>query len=282
MDTYINKITKYDCFKFIPLLEDNTFDLLLTDPPYFFSGGYKGNEWDDAKWILNDTELKQIDSASNNKERDSILLTAIHRFFKNYLTIVVPKLKKGASLIIFNKLEHVEYMKEVLNKQFPTFEAHIFEWSKKNPSPSVPMFNESEYALIATDVSITITKNIAKLPMYQDSSEFFGSQVIARPPTASEETSYMPLVDPNLTKEEKEKIKHDTPKPYSLWKELIRIYSKPNDLILDTFSGSGTTALIATDLNRRFISCELNNDYYDRSVVRLEQFKSTIPKSLFI
>ena len=51
----------------------------------------------------------------------------------------------------------------------------------------------------------------------------------------------------------------------------VELYSKPGDLILDCFSGSGTTAVACSKLNRRFIAIELNPYYYEKSVERLEK-----------
>jgi len=54
---------------------------------------------------------------------------------------------------------------------------------------------------------------------------------------------------------------HPTQKPIRLMEKLIKIHSKENDLVLDPFLGSGTTAVACKMLNRRFIGCELSPDY---------------------
>lgn len=67
-----------------------------------------------------------------------------------------------------------------------------------------------------------------------------------------------------------EKI-HPTQKPIALFEAIIRDYSKENDLILDCFSGSGTTAVACHNLKRRFICIEKDYDYWKASVERLER-----------
>jgi site-specific DNA-methyltransferase (adenine-specific) len=52
---------------------------------------------------------------------------------------------------------------------------------------------------------------------------------------------------------------------------ILRDYSNENDLILDCFSGSGTTAVACHNLNRRFICIEKDYDYWKASVERLER-----------
>lgn len=66
---------------------------------------------------------------------------------------------------------------------------------------------------------------------------------------------------------------HKTQKPVELIAKQIELYSKPGDLILDCFSGSGTTAIAAHRLGRRFICVELNPYYWRKSVERLEKEK---------
>jgi site-specific DNA-methyltransferase (adenine-specific) len=69
---------------------------------------------------------------------------------------------------------------------------------------------------------------------------------------------------------------HPTQKPLKLFEMILRDYSKENDLILDCFSGSGTTAIACHNLNRRFICIEKDYDYWKASVERLENAKSQL------
>ena len=63
---------------------------------------------------------------------------------------------------------------------------------------------------------------------------------------------------------------HPTQKPLQLFKWCIGKFSKENDLILDCFSGSGTTAVACHNLKRRFICIEKDYDYWKASIERLE------------
>ncbi len=69
---------------------------------------------------------------------------------------------------------------------------------------------------------------------------------------------------------------HPTVKPVELMKYLIKLITKENQLVLDPFIGSGSTALACRWTNRRFIGFEINQEYYDIANKRL----STIPKRL--
>lgn len=69
---------------------------------------------------------------------------------------------------------------------------------------------------------------------------------------------------------------HPTQKPLKLFEMILNDFSNENDLILDCFSGSGTTAVACHNLNRRFICIEKDYDYWKASVERLENAKSQL------
>ena len=64
---------------------------------------------------------------------------------------------------------------------------------------------------------------------------------------------------------------HPTQKPVGLFEEILKDFSKENDLILDTFGGSGTTLIAAERLNRKCFMMELNEHYCDVIIERWEK-----------
>lgn len=72
---------------------------------------------------------------------------------------------------------------------------------------------------------------------------------------------------------------HTTQKPLSMFKYLIKVSSNPGDLVLDPFSGSGTTAVAAQEMGRNYICFEKDEEYFQKSVERLKQSK--LKKRLF-
>lgn len=68
-------------------------------------------------------------------------------------------------------------------------------------------------------------------------------------------------------------INHPSIKPTNLIEKMLNVHSNQSDLILDCFSGSGTTAIACSKLKRNFICIEKDPDYYEASVKRLEDFK---------
>jgi DNA modification methylase len=68
----------------------------------------------------------------------------------------------------------------------------------------------------------------------------------------------------------KERI-HPTQKPVKLMEDIIKIHTKENDLILDPFMGSGSTAIAAINTGRKYIGFELDENYYRLSCERIKK-----------
>jgi site-specific DNA-methyltransferase (adenine-specific) len=69
---------------------------------------------------------------------------------------------------------------------------------------------------------------------------------------------------------------HPTQKPIKLYEWLLMNYAKEGDKILDTHLGSGSIALACHNLGYDLTACELDKDYYDASIKRIEQHKQQI------
>jgi site-specific DNA-methyltransferase (adenine-specific) len=67
---------------------------------------------------------------------------------------------------------------------------------------------------------------------------------------------------------------HPTQKPVKLYEWLLTNYAKKGDTILDTHLGSGSSAIAAHNLGFDFVGMELDKDYYDAAVKRLNQHKA--------
>jgi site-specific DNA-methyltransferase (adenine-specific) len=71
----------------------------------------------------------------------------------------------------------------------------------------------------------------------------------------------------------KEKSFHPCPIPIKLVERIILLTTKENDLVLDPFMGSGTTAIACMNTNRRYIGFEIDKFYYDNSLERIKNHK---------
>jgi site-specific DNA-methyltransferase (adenine-specific) len=75
---------------------------------------------------------------------------------------------------------------------------------------------------------------------------------------------------------EKKHGKHPTQKPIELLKRVILSSSNKDDLILDPFNGSGTTGLVATQLGRKYIGIDMEKEYLDLSIKRMNSATSLV------
>ena len=79
-----------------------------------------------------------------------------------------------------------------------------------------------------------------------------------------------------LNNPQKEKKTHPTQKPVQLYRWLLQNYAKPNDKILDTHLGSGSSRIAADMEGYNFTGYELDKDYFDASVKRFNEYKQQI------
>lgn len=66
-----------------------------------------------------------------------------------------------------------------------------------------------------------------------------------------------------------EKTPHPTQKPEELLRKIVLASSREGDLVLDPFSGSGTTLVVAEQLKRRWLGCDLSEEYNQWAVERI-------------
>lgn len=72
-------------------------------------------------------------------------------------------------------------------------------------------------------------------------------------------------------RQESDRHLHPTQKPVDLLRYLIRTYTKEGDLVLDSCAGSGSTLVAAIMERRHYIGFELNKEYYDIAVHRIDR-----------
>ncbi len=71
-------------------------------------------------------------------------------------------------------------------------------------------------------------------------------------------------------------INHPTPKPKTFISEIIKMFSKEGNIILDPFLGSGSTAMACKQTNRNYIGIEIDENYYKLANKRLMNFKKVL------
>lgn len=254
------KIYNEDCLKILSELNDETIDCTITSPPYDGQRLYNGYSFDFENiarqlfrvikpggvivWIVNDQTI-------NGSETGTSFRQAL--FFKE---------------IGFNLHDTMIYKKNALtfpetNRYYPCWE-YMFIFSKGKPKT----FN-----LISDrpnkQANKTITGN------YRDIDGSLKEMSGAKKKRAIKEVGIRFNIWEYNTgwqhSYREEFLKgHPAIFPLQLVKDHIISWTNPNDLILDIFMGSGTTAIGCIELNRQFIGCEISKDYCDLIVKRIK------------
>ena len=196
-----------NCLELMKQIEDNSVDLVLTDPPYGI----------DKEGIENDHSLEAYYSS----------LPEIYRV-----------LKSGSFFVTFTSIGRLP---EFFNNNPFDYRWMFIQYINNGMVRGSIGFNRYICVLIFQKGEAKITK-----PM-QDVYEMS---------TSSQECA---------------KREHPTQKDINVVRRLIETFSKPNDIVLDPFAGSGTTLIASKQIDRRYIGIEINQQYVDVCNRRLQQ-----------
>lgn len=303
---YLNKITNADCFEHLHLLENDSIDLFLSDIPY-------GIGLDDLDILHNNTNSAYLGSSpaqmgkSGFKRRGKPIngwSSADRNIGKEYqewclkwTSAVFPKMKAGASVFVFGA-------RRTIHRVVNAFEdsgfllKDVLAWKKPNAHHRAQkvsiVFERRNLPEKAEEWEGWRLGNLA--PIYEPIAWFFKPYKITIADNIlkngvgainTEDCKVNDLLPTNLLEfgfGAKEERIHEAQKPIELIEFLIKLTTKENQIVLDPFIGSGTTAVASANLKRRFIGFELNQEYYKKSQKRLEKQEKKLlhnPMSLF-
>lgn len=244
----INKVYCEDVFAFLEKLEPESIDLAIIDPPY----------------NLNQCDWDTFDSAE-----------AFMSFTERYLKKVIQALKPTGSLYIFNTAFNSALILNFLYSQGMCYKNWI-TWYKKdgfsscrkrytNNQETILLFTKADkgYTFNCDDVRVPYLsgdriKAAQKKGILKNGKRWFPN------PNGKLCTDVWEFPSVRLTNKKGGKTvkqKHPTPKPEGMIERMIKASSNKGDLVLDLFSGTGTTAYCAKKLGRRFIACDNNEEY---------------------
>ncbi len=258
---------------YLSTIDNNSVDLVLTDPPYITStetgmgnlhkqiksNQEKGiefvkteEEWDSVKDKYVGKKDMPEEVMKNNYMRfgsifgkkysvqteygdwdTTFTMEKLDQFIGEYY----KKLRKGGTLIVFFDIWKITPLKESMEKH-KFKQIRFIEWIKTNPQP---LNSKRNY--------LTNCREIALLGVKGGSPTFHSSydDAIYRFPLQGGKKRF-----------------HPTQKSIPLFEALIKKHSNEGDIVLDTFLGGGTTAIACKNTNRQFKGCEVSKEYYDK------------------
>jgi site-specific DNA-methyltransferase (adenine-specific) len=165
-----------------------------------------------------------------------------------WLELACKKIKKTGSILVFNDYKNIGFMKNVLdNNGFIIKELLI--WKKANPMP------RNRDRLYVTSIEVALWAVKGKGWAFNRQRGTYENGIFESPIVNHKQR------------------KHPTQKPLSVIEEMIKIHTNENDVVLDCFLGSGTTAVACTNTNRNFIGIEKEWEYCE---IANERIKNTL------
>ena len=222
-----------DCLEGMKTLADNSIDLIVTDPPYDIGSINGGGSVNTVKKL--NKSLQDLRKADLIKGYDIVAFGEEALRVMNEINIY----------FWCNKKQIPTYFDFYVNKHKCTFD--ILAWHKTNALPTY-----SNKYLSDTEYLLYFRKGKGKCfpESYEDAKTYYVAPI---------------------NHKDKKLWGHPTIKPLDITEKIIRNSTRQGQTVLDPFSGSGTTAIACINNSRNFIGFELDKDYYDISLNRIEK-----------
>ena len=241
-----------DSIEWMKTINDESIDMVFADPPY----NIKKADWDDFG-----SQERYIEWSMRWIEQASRILKPTGSLYVCGFSEILADLKHPSMRYFSSCRWLVWFYRNKANlARTGTFHESILHLRKKD-------FGHINY----DDVRIPYGKHTLKYPDHPqaDSSQYGrkGSHWTPNPLGAKPKDV---IEIPTTCNGMNEKTPHPTQKPEELLRKLILASSSEGDLVLDPFSGSGTTAVVASQLHRQWLACDENPEYNQWATQRLD------------
>jgi modification methylase len=261
-DLPLNQILNGDCIDVLKSLPDNSVDMVFADPPYNMQLGGDLHRPDHTKVDAVTDHWDQFDTMKAYDELSKAWLKECYRVLKDTGTLWVIGsyhniYRVGATLMD----EGFWILNDVI-------------WRKNNPMPNfrgTRLCNAHETLIWASKGEKNkFTFNYDTLKEMNDGLQMRSDWLI---PICS---------GGERLKDEDGKKVHTTQKPEALLYRVLMTASKPGDVILDPFFGSGTTGAVAKKMGRNFIGIDREDFYIKHAQKRIDAIETGDMASLQI
>jgi len=238
----VDAILNGDCLEELRKLPDRSVDLVFADPPYNLQLGGDLLRPDNSKVDAVDDAWDQFES-----------FEAYDTFTKAWMAECKRVLKDDGALWVIGSYHNIFRVGAVL-QDLGFWILNDIVWRKSNPMPNFKgtRFTNAHETLIWAAKSRggrRYTFNYDAMKMANDELQMRSDWTL--PLCTGEER----------LKDDKGDKAHPTQKPEALLHRVIMSSTKPGDIILDPFFGTGTTGAVARRLGRKFIGIERETDY---------------------
>lgn len=251
-EAYLNKILQGDCIEVMKTLPDKSVDLIFADPPYNLQLSHELYRPNQTKV---DGVFDEWDKFASMQEYDIFT----HAWLKECRRI----LKDNGTIWVIGSYHNIFRVGAIIqNLDFWLLNDII--WVKSNPMPNFKgtRFNNAHETLIwaSKNKEANYTFHYKALKVFNDDLQMRSDW-------------YIPICSGDERIKVNGQKAHSTQKPAELLYRVILSSSNPNDVILDPFNGSGTTAAVAKRLGRNYIGIERESFYIEVTEDRLKKIK---------
>ncbi len=259
INDFLGKIHHGDCVAGLKSLPDSSVHLAFADPP--FNIGYDYDEYDDRL----DAE-KYIAWAGQWMSEIHRVLVPNGSFWLAIGDEYAAELKLQAQQVGFHSRNWVVWYYTFgvhCKHKFTRSHAHLFYFVKDAKNFT---FSASEIAVPSARQLVYADARANPKGRLPDDTWILRPQDCVDGFNPDEDTWYFPRV--NGTFKERAGF-HGCQMPEQLLGRILKACSEPNQIVLDPFSGSATTLVVAKKLGRQYLGFELSTDYYQRGTQRL-------------
>ena len=246
-----------DCLDVMSRFPDNYVDMIFADPPYMLSND--GFTCQNGRMV----------SVNKGKWDKSMGFEEDLLFHETWLSECKRILKPEGTLWVSGTY-HSIYQCGFLIQKLGYHILNDIVWFKPNASPNLScrFFTASHETLIWARKD----KNGKHTFNYEAMKDGrFPEDNMKKPNTQMRSVWSIPTTAPS----EKEFGKHPTQKPLTLLKRIVAASTNEGDIIFDPFNGGGTTGIAATLVGKRkYIGCDINQEYIDLTVKRYQSIKN--------
>lgn len=238
------RLYRGDSTQLLPQLSlQGSVDLVFADPPYFLSNG--GVTCQAGRMVSVDKGA--WDKLSTVEE--------MHAFNKGWLALCQSSLKKDGTIWV-SGTRHVIFSVGYAMQELGLKLLNDITWEKPNPPPNL----SCRYFTHATETLLWAAKNT-------DSKHFFNYALMRKMAGGRQMKSVWRILRPGVR--ERAFGRHPTQKPQALLERILLASSRPGDLVLDPFVGSGTTGVCAVLTGRKFIGIDSDEGFLETARLRL-------------
>ena len=253
---YINTIFGHTSEK-MSELPDKSVSLMVTSPPYNIDISY-GNKWENGR-LKTSKGKKYKDDLTEERYREMLcsVFEETKRVLKDDGQIWVNIKNRYVDGNIIPPFWILDFFQDMYLKNVIIWN---FDWGG---STSKRFCSRYEYVFFFTKKKEDYTFNLedVKIPALNYRPERYKSQL--KNPT---DVWRISLVSGNSI----ERTEHPAQYPEELIERIIKVGTQVGDLVLDPFMGSGTTAVVAKRLGRKYVGYEIEQEYLDIAKKRLE------------